>query len=99
VASRFQSFPPFTNFFMLRSPYEKAGKHRIEQARLLIVLFVLGTAGACLDHASSLSVALNTLMTMQALGNQMGSIETGCVGVSDNGRVYTTMRWLKKNIS
>jgi hypothetical protein len=34
---------------------------------------------------------------MQALGNQMGSIETGCVGVSDQGRLNTTVQWLNKS--
>lgn len=40
---------------------------------------------------------VNTLMTMQALGSQMGSIETGCVGVSDQGRLNTTVQWLNKS--
>ena len=38
--------------------------------------------------------AVNTIMTMQALGDEMGSIESGCVGVSDKGRLSTTMQWL-----
>jgi hypothetical protein len=37
---------------------------------------------------------VNTIMTMQALGQQMGSIESGCVGVSDQGRLSTTVQWL-----
>ena len=41
--------------------------------------------------------AVNTVMTMQALGSQMGSIETGCVGVSDSGRLNTTVQWLQQH--
>jgi len=41
--------------------------------------------------------AVNTVMTMQALGSQLGSIETGCVGVSDSGRLNTTVQWLQKH--
>jgi hypothetical protein len=41
--------------------------------------------------------AVNTIMTMQATGSQMGSIESGCVGVSDSGRLSTTVQWLNKN--
>lgn len=41
--------------------------------------------------------AVNTIMTMQATGSQMGSIESGCVGVSDSGRLSTTMQWLNKH--
>jgi hypothetical protein len=39
---------------------------------------------------------VNTIMTMQATGTQMGSIESGCVGVSDSGRLNTTMYMLNK---
>ena len=35
-----------------------------------------------------------TVMTMQATGTQLGSIESGCVGVSDSGRTDTTVQWL-----
>lgn len=41
--------------------------------------------------------AVNTVMTMQALGSQMGSIESGCVGVSDSGRLNTTVQWLQQH--
>jgi len=73
---------------------------------LLTVFFVLGAAGPAqadvvfvggVDISGTGFGAVNTLMTMQALGNQMGSIETGCVGVSDQGRLNTTMQWLNKN--
>jgi len=36
-------------------------------------------------------------MTMQALGTQMGSVESGCVGVSDAGRLNTTVQWLQQH--
>src|ERR1700722_5943299 len=41
--------------------------------------------------------AVNTVMTMQATGTQMGSVESGCVGVSDAGRLDTTVQWLQKH--
>jgi hypothetical protein len=41
--------------------------------------------------------AVNTVMTMQALGTQMGSVESGCVGVSDSGRLNTTVQWLQQH--
>jgi len=41
--------------------------------------------------------AVNTIMTMQATGQAMGSPESGCVGVSDSGRLSTTVAWLNKN--
>lgn len=41
--------------------------------------------------------AVNTVMTMQALGSQMGSVESGCVGVSDSGRLNTTVQWLQQH--
>jgi len=34
---------------------------------------------------------------MQALGTQMGSVESGCVGVSDAGRLNTTVQWLQQH--
>jgi hypothetical protein len=76
--------------------------HRV----LLTVLFVLGAAGPArgdvvfvggVDMGGTGFAAVNTLMTVQALGKQMGSIETGCVGVSDQGRLNTTKQWLNKN--
>jgi hypothetical protein len=41
--------------------------------------------------------AVNTVMTMQATGTQMGGIESGCVGVSDAGRLNTTIQWLQQH--
>src|SRR6266481_1361205 len=41
--------------------------------------------------------AVNTVMTMQATGTQMGSVESGCVGVSDSGRLNTTVQWLQQH--
>jgi hypothetical protein len=41
--------------------------------------------------------AVNTIMTMQATGTAMGSPESGCVGVSDSGRLSTTVAWLNKH--
>jgi len=72
---------------------------------LLAAVLVLGAASAA--HADVVYVggvdmggtgfgAVNTIMTMQATGSQMGSIESGCVGVSDSGRLSTTMQWLNK---
>jgi hypothetical protein len=40
---------------------------------------------------------VNTIMTMQATGQAMGGVESGCVDVSDSGRLSTTMQWLNKN--
>ena len=39
---------------------------------------------------------VNTIMTMQATGQAMGSPESGCVGVSDSGRLNTTVYLLNK---
>lgn len=41
--------------------------------------------------------AVNTVMTMQAIGSQMGGVESGCVGVSDSGRLNTTVQWLDQH--
>lgn len=41
--------------------------------------------------------AVNTVMTMQATGTQMGGVESGCVGVSDTGRLNTTIQWLQQH--
>jgi hypothetical protein len=41
--------------------------------------------------------AVNTVMTMQATGTQMGGVESGCVGVSDAGRLNTTIQWLQQH--
>ena len=79
---------------------------RFIQTVLLTALLVFGAAGPAradvvfvggVDIGGTGFGAVNTIMTMQALGNQMGSIETGCVGVSDQGRLNTTMQWLNKN--
>ena len=72
----------------------------------LTALFVLATASVAradvvyvggVDISGTGFGAVNTIMTMQATGSQMGSIESGCVGVSDSGRLSTTMQWLNKN--
>ena len=72
----------------------------------LTALLVLGAAGVAradvvfvggVDIGGTGFGAVNTIMTMQALGSQMGSIESGCVGVSDSGRLSTTVQWLNKN--
>ena len=41
--------------------------------------------------------AVNTVLTMQATGTQMGGVESGCVGVSDAGRLDTTIQWLQQH--
>ena len=72
---------------------------------LLTAVLVLGAAGVAqadvvyvggVDIGGTGFGAVNTIMTMQATGSQMGSIESGCVGVSDSGRLSTTMQWLNK---
>jgi hypothetical protein len=73
---------------------------------LLAAVFMLGATGPVradvvfvgpVDMSGTGFGNVNTVMTMQATGSQMGSIESGCVGVSDSGRQSTTMQWLNKN--
>jgi len=73
---------------------------------LLTAVLVLGAASVAhadvvylgaVDIGGTGFGAVNTIMTMQATGSQMGSIESGCVGVSDSGRLSTTVQWLNKN--
>lgn len=73
---------------------------------LLVAVFLLGATSLVkadvvfvgpVDMSGTGFGNVNTVMTMQATGSQMGSIESGCVGVSDSGRLSTTMQWLNKN--
>jgi hypothetical protein len=80
--------------------------HKMTSTVLLTALFVL--AAGSVTRADVVYIgpvamsgtgfgSVNTIMTMQALGSAMGSIESGCVGVSDSGRLSTTLQWLNKN--
>jgi hypothetical protein len=73
---------------------------------LLAAVFLLGVTASVranvvfvgpVDMSGTGFGNVNTVMTMQATGSQMGSIESGCVGVSDGGRLSTTVQWLNKN--
>src|SRR5487761_1002655 len=79
---------------------------RIQKATILILCFgvtvvtlALGSITSALaDEILAGQVAMtgtgfgnvNTILTMQALGTDQGSTESGCVGVSRSGRLNTT---------
>ncbi|HEV2101861.1 MAG TPA: hypothetical protein VGR58_03690 [Candidatus Acidoferrum sp.] len=61
----------------------------------------LARADTTLVSPFDMSVAgvgtMEPVMTMQSTGIQMGSVQSGCVGVSDTGRLSTTIQWLQQH--
>jgi hypothetical protein len=87
-------------------PFKLNKRNKLSITVLLPALLVLAVASVAradvvyvgpVDMSGTGFGAVNTIMTMQATGQAMGGPESGCVGVSDSGRLSSTVAWLNKS--